>query len=139
MRGKDFMVQVSHHGEPVPESMRSYCFDEQGEHRWCIYAYIYPKHPKFSEFKGSDMWQEAAGSLPLHCGCSFLQYHRNDTGGVTSVQVGCDYNHLGDDHYTRLATREDARSVFRDAEDLFELLSNMAARALPQGAPHDQD
>ena len=131
MRGKDFMVQISRHGEPV---MLSGCFDDLGEHCWCIYAYIYPKHPKFAEFKGTDMWQEATSSMPLHAGCSFFRYHYDDNGKVTSAQVGCDYNHLGDDYYTRLATREEARGVFRDAEDLFELLSNMAARAIPQGA-----
>lgn len=127
MRGKDFMVQVSRHGEPMPESMRSYCYDEEGEHRWCVYAYIYPKHPHFAKFKGDQMWQEAATCLPLHAGPSYLRYHYDEDRKVTSVQVGADYNHLHDTHFTRYETREQAAEVFQDADDLFEML---AAKAL---------
>jgi len=124
IRGKDFMVQVSRHAEPSREES-SGCFDAEGPHRWCVYAYIYPKHPHFAAFKGNDLWQEATGVLPLHAGCSFLTYHRRDSGDVTSVQVGCDYNHLHDNEYTQHATKEEAWEVFVDAEQLVARLTNM--------------
>jgi len=124
IRGKDFMVQISRHGEPAHEE-RTGCYDEEGPHRWCVYAYIYPKHPHFAAFKGTDLWQEAAGVLPLHAGCSFLTYHRGDEGQILSVQVGCDYNHLYDDRFTRQATKDEAYEVFEDAEQLVAQLTNM--------------
>lgn len=111
--GQDFMIQVSRHSV---ESYREY--DDTGPHRWCVYAYIYPKHRLFSTFDGPAMWQDAATALPLHCGPSLLRWHYGDDGKPTSVQVGADYNHLHDDRFTNLATREEAGVVFRDAEEL---------------------
>ena len=43
---------------------------------------------------------------------------------ICSYQVGCDYNHLYDEQYTRMATPEEACSVFEDAEVLFDWLEN---------------
>ena len=121
-RGHDFLVKISRHEVAVnfeePEWRR------EGPHRWAVYAYIYPKHPRFSRFVGEDMWQDAATSLDLHCYPSFLRRHYAADGSQTAVQVGADYNHLHDEQYTHMATREDARSVFRDAEALFDLLSS---------------
>lgn len=69
-RGADFLVEVSRHSEPVREE--SGCFDAEGPHRWCVYAYVYPKHPHFANFDGTDrMSQDAASALPLHGGPSF--------------------------------------------------------------------
>jgi hypothetical protein len=94
-----------------------------GKYRWCVYAYIYPKHRTFSAYKGNDMWQDAACALPLHGGPTFLRWHRNDSGEAVSVQVGADYNHLHDDPYTYYRTPDDACCVFQDAETLFKHLS----------------
>ena len=128
LRGKNFLVQISRHGEEKPESERSFCYDEEGPHRWCVYAYIYPDHPNFGKFEGDAIWQEASGALPLHGGCSFLRYHRSDDGAkVTSVQVGCDYNHLHDTEFTRYATKDEAYEVFADAEALYQRLDGIQA------------
>ena len=43
-------------------------------------------------------------------------------GSICSIQVGADYNHLWDAHYTYLATADEANSVFVDAEELFAWL-----------------
>jgi hypothetical protein len=132
LHGKDFLVQVSRHAEPVRDE--SFCYDSEGPHRWCIYAYIYPKHPLFGDFEGPHMWQDAAVALPLHRGPSFLKWHLDDAGNATSVQVGCDFNHLYDNEYTHFATREDARAVFNDADELVERLARAAvARATGKG------
>ena len=117
-RGDDFLVQVSRHSVNLNPDF------SEGPHRWCVYAYIYPNHRLFSKFSGQDMWQDAATSLPLHAGPSLLRWHYDDYGKPTSVQVGADYNRLGDDGYTHCAEAEDAYSVFRDADELFLYLSN---------------
>lgn len=115
--GKDFLIVVSRHEVKLFDAY-------EGPHRWAVYAYIYPAHPHFAKFEGKDMYQDAA-DLGFHGGCTFFCYHRGDAGEVNSVQCGGDYNHLHDDRFTRMATKEDAYSVFRDADDLFEKLTNM--------------
>ena len=74
------------------------------------------------------MWQDATSVMPLHGGASLLEYPMYE-GKVTSVKVGADYHHLYDDDYTHYATKEDAGSVFDDAEELFRWLTNRAAKA----------
>lgn len=120
-RGNGFCVEVSRH-EVSPDQ-----FQERGVHRWCVYAYLYPPHPHFANFSGNDMWQDSADILPLHSGPSFLRWHRDDDGKPTSVQVGADYNHLHDADYTFYETADDARSVFNDADQLFDWLAERSA------------
>ena len=109
-KGKDFLIVVKRHS--VTPS--TYLSQEEGPHRWAVYAYIYPSHRLFVNFNGPDMWQPAACFLPLHGGVSFLHWHRDDDGKPTSVQVGADYNHLHDEHYSYCATPEEAHNVFQD-------------------------
>ena len=123
-RGKDFLVMVSRH-EAMGEDRepRLWC-DSEGPHRWAVYAYIYPQHQHFLKFNGDTMWQDATSVLPLHCGCTFLRYHYNVDGEITCVQVGADYHHIDDDHYTHAATADEAHQVFEDAKELFEWLDS---------------
>jgi hypothetical protein len=123
-RGKDFLVVISRH-EVMRTEASIFDFDE-GPHRWAVYAYIYPAHPHFAKFSGTDMWQDAS-NLGFHGGCSLLRYHHEADGKVTSVQCGGDYNHLHDTRFTNMATAEDARAVFNDADELFERLTRMGA------------
>ena len=116
-RGKNFMVTVTRHSEDYGE----------GPHRWAVYAYIYPEHPRFSRFNGPAMWQEAATELPMHGGPSLLRWHYDDARNPTSVQVGADYHHLCDERFTHYANAEDAARVFLDADELFDFLSKEAA------------
>lgn len=117
--GKDFLVEVTRHsGEPLDSF--------EGAHRWAVYAYVYPKHPYFEKFEGPHMWQGATSAMPLHGGASLLEYPMYE-GKVTSVKVGADYNHLHDQDYTHMATKEQAGSVFEDAEELFRWLTERAA------------
>lgn len=120
-QGRGFCVVVSRH--QIGESFGN------GPNGWCIYAYIYPEHPHFRMFEGSAIWQQATECMPLHMGCSYLDYPMRD-GKVTSVQVGCDYNHLHDEHYTHCATKDEAWSVFDDAEDLFKWLQAKAEKTV---------
>ena len=124
--GKDFMVVVSRHEES------ELCGD--GKHRWCVYAYIYAKHPHFAKFDGPDMWQDAASCLPMHGGPTYLRYHRNDDAAVVSVQVGCDYNHIYDSRFTHYETKDDAYEVFNDAYELFQRLEARIGEATGEPA-----
>lgn len=114
--GKNYLVAITRHTESA--------FAGDGEHRWCVYAYIYPKHPHFSNFSGADMWQDSATCLPLHGGPTYLEYPMYN-GEVTSVKVGCDYNHLHDTYFTHCATKEEAYEVFEDAEILYNFLKRL--------------
>jgi len=117
-RGVDFQVRVKRWSLPVSAHSRS-----KGRQFWNVYAFIYPKHRLWDSFEGTDMFQPAASALPLHCGPSFLQYNIGRAGKVESLQVGSDYNHLGDERFSHYKTREDAWEVFQDAEELFAYLS----------------
>jgi hypothetical protein len=122
--GKDFLVEVSRHSAS-PSSLDI----DGGPHRWCVYAYIYPKHPHFSAFDTTTkatLFQEAATVLPLHGYPSLCEYPMYD-GKVTSVKVGADYHHLHDAEFTRMATPEEAEEVFADAQRLFDWLQARAA------------
>jgi len=121
LSGKGFIVQVTRHSTMLSD----FAFDE-GPHRWAVYTYIYPQHPYFAEIVGTDMCQDSTAAMPLHCGASYLVRHVHG-GKEASIQVGEDYNHLHDSRYTHYETKEDARSVFMDAEELFNWLQDRAA------------
>lgn len=120
---KGFTIEVSRHGSYVDE------FRGMGPNRWCVYVYVYPTHPFFKRIDedvaappDETGWKSAypnmVGYLPLHCGCSFFHSHRDEKGKITAYQIGADYNHLHDEMYTHDSTKEDAGSVFADAEEL---------------------
>lgn len=109
-RGDGFRVEVSHHTVELDGN--------KGPNRWCVYVYIYPAHPHYSEFCGENMWQGAATALPLHGGPTMLRWHRDANGNPTSVQVGADYDHCGDAEYTYYENAFDAAEVFDNADEL---------------------
>lgn len=112
-RGNNFLIEVKHWTE------EPYHRDE-GEHRWAVYAYIYPKHPYFNQFQGDGIWQDATTNMPLHGDCTFLHYYMQKDNEVTSIKVGADYHHMDDEPFTFHQTKEEAWKVFRDAEELFK-------------------
>lgn len=120
-RGANFYVKVHHWTEPCPPGFE-HLREDEGDHRWGVYAFIYPTHPRFSKFAGKDMWQPAAMGLPLHCGPSMLTWHRDNDGEVTSVEVGADYHHLYDKPFTHVAEFVGS-SIERDARKLIEFLT----------------
>ena len=116
-RHETFAVEVSRHD--------GLAYDRRGKFRWCVYAYIYPNHPLFSEIESGKEYEPPICDMPFHGGCTFLNANRNDSGGITSWKIGCDYNRLYDDYYTHMETKEDALSVFMDAENLIAYLSQI--------------
>lgn len=115
-RRTKFSVEVVH------SKNRNYLNPEEPENVWCIYAYIYPDHPKFTTFTSDEIWQEATCSLPLHGGCSFLKRNYNKDAELVSIQVGCDYNHYGDESYLNMSNSDEASSIFYDADTLIKHL-----------------
>ena len=107
----NFCVVVKHWLQP--------CGDRP-PNRWNVYAYIYPKHTLFDKF--DNAYDDVCSSLPMHGGVTYFQKHVDNDGKPASIEIGCDYDHLGDDRYSEYATKEDATSVFRDAEELIEYL-----------------
>ena len=115
LEGLNYVVEVSRHSVDLREE--SGCYDAEGPHRWCVYAYIYPKHPLFSRFDQSKgMWEQP--DLGFHGGTSLFQPNYKDDGVICSFKVGGDYNHLHDWMFTQMATKDDARTVFQDAEEI---------------------
>jgi hypothetical protein len=67
--------------------------------------------------------------MPFHCGPSFLRVHRDEAGKGISIQIGSDYNHLHDDEFLQMENKEQAWTVFNDAEELFNWLTVRAEKA----------
>ena len=117
-RGVYFQVMVKRWSLPESPYSRS-----EGRQVWNVYAFIYPKHRLWDSFEGPNMFQPATSALPLHCGPTFLEYRIGQDGKVSSLQVGSDYRHLGDERFSHYKTRKDAWEVFQDAKELFAYLS----------------
>jgi len=127
-----FVVEVSRHSETPSR----YC--EEGEHRWCVYAYVYPTHPLFAKFdKTKDIFQDCVKDAPLHWGCTLIEYPHYRSGDeviCTSVKFGADYHHIDDGHFTFMATAAEAEGVFADAEELHAWLHGMPSDQAEGGA-----
>lgn len=116
---ESFCVTVTRH--IIPE------YDDRGPNGWAVYAYIYPKHPRFARFKyrGWSVFHPGVEGLPLHRRCSFIDYHERD-GDCSSVQIGADYCREDDAWATVCVTKEEAAAVFHDADRLYEVLLSEA-------------
>jgi hypothetical protein len=106
-RHESFMVVVSRHSSSGDDNL------------WCVYIYIYPKHPDFARFDASGSTFDNA-LFDCHSYCSFYKAHRKEDGEICSHQIGWDYNHAGDHRYTQYATASAASVVFYDASQLFD-------------------
>ena len=121
-RGKGFCVEVSRH-EVKPTDER----DDRGRFRWCVYAYIYPTHQLFQaamDYMTPGSNEDAIRALTMHGGVTLKHVIMmdGDRTEVSSVQLGCNYNHLDDERFTHYETKEDAVCVFLDANMLFNEL-----------------
>lgn len=123
MKGEGFLIEVVRN-----TSEYQYEGSSEGPNRWNVYAYIYPSHPHFNAFSGESLFQDAAMKLEFHCGPSYVRPYSEQGKPIHCWQVGSDYNHLHDDRFTHMSTKEEATEVFYDAESLFEQLTNMIAK-----------
>jgi hypothetical protein len=115
-KGKNFWVEIKHWFDPIPV-----CLDYKPEHHWTLYVKIFPKHPlaqKAAQCKNDYDCDLGDKIYPnFHCGCTY--YHRTED----YVQIGCDYQHLGDEWFWKQA--EMPSEVLADAKDLFEFFENI--------------
>lgn len=118
-RGITFAVEVSRYDT----------FPDPGPYKWAVYAYIYPRHPHFSQFEGDSIFQDAASVMPLHRYCSLLWYYRVNSEEVNSIKVGADYNHFGDD-FTFEETPP--QKVVDDANILYRWLKDIEDNPFPE-------
>lgn len=81
-RGKNILIQVKR-SDVTPYAV------EDGGQRWCIYAFIYPGHPYFTEFAAEDgnMMQPAAAAMPCHSYASFFRVHSLNTKAEKSSAI----------------------------------------------------
>ena len=112
LEGKHFNLVVSCHEEDRSQ------FSYDGPYRWCIYVYVYPKYKLFGEFDpDGGMWDQPGPQM--HGGYTYFRPHYAKDGTITSFQIGCDYNHIYDDHHTREFMND---TVFRDAQEIFRYM-----------------
>lgn len=129
-RGDNFLIVIKHHSEPPLDEGDPFLFGrDDGRKRWCVYAYIFPGHPRFAQQDGTEgFYQPATTGLTLHGGVSYVRVHVDVKREITSLQVGCDYNHIHDGWYTHMDP-EHAAGVFSDAQDLFDQLTREQVEA----------
>lgn len=96
---------------------------KKGTNRWCVYVYCYPGHKFFASFSTPGLFRKEMESIPFHGECTFFEYHYDQGNIVTSVQIGADYDHGGDERFTHMSTKEEAEVVFRDADDLLRWMN----------------
>lgn len=132
-------VNVAHWSFQTDGESKRDAYDrvQTGANNWNVYAWIYPEHPLFEKLSahtsGDDGESYALTSdMPLHGGQTFFTLHHAAGGKVTSVQIGCDYMHHMDDRFNEYATREEAREVFADAEELHAWLLERATSGAAQ-------
>lgn len=115
-KGEHFWVEIKHWFDSIPIHL-----NYKPEHHWTLYVKIFPKHPlaqKASQYKNDydcDLGDKIYGDF--HGGCTY--YHKTED----YVQIGCDYQHLGDERFWEQA--EMPSEVLTDAKDLFEFFENV--------------
>lgn len=93
--------------------------DGEVENKWCVYIYVYPKHPTFRHFNPAKGIFDNA-HFECHSYASYYRAHRNNEGEIVSHQLGWDYMHDGDYGYSQYGDADSASSVFYDASRLFD-------------------
>jgi len=121
MRGNGFLVEVVNYQETS-----SGIDPHTGQNHWNVYAYIYPGHPLSIQLRGNYLHHLLA--LPLQRVPSDIRYHHNERGELLSIQIGSDYDHVGDNRFSHAHTLEEAWEVFRDAEELYSILESATDR-----------
>ena len=89
---------------------------------WSLYGHVYPPHRLFGVLSlDTGRYELECLDPPLHCGISLYRVHYGGGPWVSSVQFGCDYDHLCDDWYRGRGV-DSPRSFLLDAEQLADWL-----------------
>ncbi len=92
------------------------------KYKWFIYICLFKTHSLFPFFENvtSENYFSADTKVEMHGGVTFFQRQYNDAAELTSVKIGCDYQHYGDD---RFGEEEDSATVYEDAKELHIFLN----------------
>ena len=120
---RGFVVTVKHWIEKLPEDN----YRDDGGNRWGVYALLSEDHPLYEQSLESDDALEASGFF--HFGISLFEKTEGRKGyPCPYIRAGADYNHLGDERFTRYSTPEQACEVFEDARALYDWLAERATK-----------
>lgn len=112
IQGKDFNVEIKHTYRNLGVSM----YDLLGEHTWCLYVIIGPKHRKSRRARANkrDYDTDLGDKIypNWHCGCTYYSKQK------TYVKIGCDYNHVGDEYFSHCDKLP--QEILDDAEQLYK-------------------
>ncbi len=122
---KSFRVTVKHWVNDWADST-----GRRGPDNWNVYIHVYPAHPHFPLFNADmDSGDSACQAYDFHGGATYFTAHRKKDS-VSSYEIGCDYAHLYDERFSRMATKDQAREVFLDAENLVRYMESTKADAV---------
>lgn len=117
IRGTGFSVKISHVFRKGFPSLGI-----ESNHAWCLYAMIFSNHPLFKKAcKNKVDYDVDLGDKlysNFHCGCTYYNKQAN------YVEIGCDYQHLGDEEF--MASAELSDEILADAKTLFEYMEGKA-------------
>lgn len=125
LSGEHFAVEITRHSVDIALS-----FD--GGQRWCVYAYIHPKHPFFKIVNKIDpddyfnsMYSLEVNNL-LHGGCTYFVKINQKSYKMNNkyIKFGADYNHYEDKRFTFYKDLYEAFDVHDDAKRLYDYLNN---------------
>lgn len=117
IRGTEFSVKISHvFRKGFPN------LGIEDNHAWCLYTMIFNKHPLFKKAcKNKVDYDTDLGNKlypNFHWGCTYYSRQAN------YVEIGCDYQHLGDEKF--MASAELSDEILKDAKELFEYMEEKA-------------
>jgi hypothetical protein len=111
-KGKSFSIEIRH----IDGS-------EHWKNRWYVYVYLFPTFQDFESYKESYMDVELP--FDFHGGATYSNFKYDKDGNILSKCYGCDYAHAYDEHFSNYETIDDAYEVKRDAEEIYNILTNI--------------
>ena len=126
-RHKNFMVEVTHWDRGLQQTgtVRDLLtlLSPEGSNCWCIYAYIFPGHPLMGAISAGQV-SPVALPLPWHCGQTYRHETFDAQGKPLCVKAGADYQHYGDELFSRLTPLDGVPSqIQQDLQDLVNALT----------------
>ena len=91
-----------------------------GGSMWNVYLTLFDTYTHYNDF----IYLNNLPDIPLHGGVTYFKLSSNEQYAhkYDSVRIGCDYNHLHDEHHT--FNFDDPSSVLADAQYLVDWVLN---------------
>ena len=122
-KGALFNIEIKQHIIPVHPVYNM----GRGPFNWYLYAYVFKKHPLFDTFDiDQDAYQAVTDKMPFHGGCTYLEPSYRGSK-ISSIKVGCDYQHLDDDRFSHYETLNENPEIVIDAQELYQYMESTEA------------